>query len=412
MKSSSNRLFFVDEKAGLRKTFVELWHELCQPELDVYSSRPFASVYDTFFNIIVAVLSHQDVVLLDQDFSEAELQTLLGDLSKLFHKVKVDIRTDSIETLADGVIASQSRLSLFTSGTTGIPKQFSHPVATFTRSVRQGDAYRDDVWGFAYNATHMAGLQVLFQALCNGNTLVNIFGHAPDAVFEQLERYGITHLSATPTFFRLISHTNKTFPQVRRITFGGEKSNAELYSNIQRIFPNAKINNIYASTELGSLFVSRGENFTVSPELARKVKIIENVLFVHSSLRGQSEQTHLKEWFNTGDIVEVLCNEPLEFRFAARASDFVNVAGYNVNPKEIEDILLQHPGIVLANVYGKENKLIGNLLVGEVVLKDTQLTEKEIRSYLAEKIQPYKIPRIIKVRQTLEVTRTGKVKNL
>jgi acyl-coenzyme A synthetase/AMP-(fatty) acid ligase len=74
-----------------------------------------------------------------------------------------------------------------------------------------------------YNPTHMAGIQVFFEALLNPNTMVRLFGLAKDDVFRAITKYNITHISATPTFYRLLLLANKVFMNVNRITSGGEK---------------------------------------------------------------------------------------------------------------------------------------------------------------------------------------------
>ena len=70
----------------------------------------------------------------------------------------------------------------------------------------------------------MAGLQVFFQAFENQNTLVNVFSLARNEVYSLIEKYSVTHISATPTFYRLLLPFEKEYSSVQRITFwGGEK---------------------------------------------------------------------------------------------------------------------------------------------------------------------------------------------
>lgn len=96
---------------------------------------------------------------------------------------------------------SVSEITIFTSGTTGQPKKVVHSVSSLTRAVRLGKKYKGQVWAYAYNPTHMAGLQVFFQALENQNTLVNVFNKQRVEVYEKIFKYHITHISATPTFY-------------------------------------------------------------------------------------------------------------------------------------------------------------------------------------------------------------------
>ena len=60
-------------------------------------------------------------------------------------------------------------------------------------------------------------------------------------------------------------------------------------------------------------------------------------------------------------------------------------------------------------VFGKTNRLIGNVVCCEIVREDLSLTELSIRRFLADKLQEFKIPRVIKFVETLQTTRTGKI---
>ena len=72
-------------------------------------------------------------------------------------------------------------------------------------------------------------------------------------------------------------------------------------------------------------------------------------------------------WFDTGDDVEVVSNDPLSFRILAREQDWVNVGGHKVNPHEVEDLLRGHPDIQEAKVFGRKNSVMGQVLCSEVV---------------------------------------------
>ena len=169
---------------------------------------------------------------------------------------------------------SSSEITIFTSGTTGQPKKVVHTVDTLTRSVRLGDKYKGQVWAYAYNPTHMAGLQVFFQAFENQNTLINVFNKQRADVYELIGKYQITHVSATPTFYRLLLPFEHAYESVIRVTLGGEKSEQHLYDSIMKIFPTAKINNVYASTEAGSLFAAKGDCFRYQRRFAISLQLL------------------------------------------------------------------------------------------------------------------------------------------
>ena len=109
-----------------------------------------------------------------------------------------------MDEIVSAIQTSKSEITIFTSGTTGQPKKVLHNIMTLTRSVRTGDKYKNQVWAYAYNPTHMAGLQVFFQAFENQNTLINVFNQSREYVYQQIKAMNITHMSATPTFYRLL----------------------------------------------------------------------------------------------------------------------------------------------------------------------------------------------------------------
>lgn len=406
-----DKLFFVEDGQLEKRTYQE-WFER-----STATFKPFLftnNVSQTISNLFVGLFSGQDIYLLDSDFSKAEIEVLIGSFEKTQEIKKVDFGFSTWDELVDKINDSESKITLLTSGTTGNPKPITHTVQTFLRTTRLGEKYKNHVWGLAYNPTHMAGLQVIFQAVLNQNTIVNLFKRKPSVVFEQIEKYKISHLSATPTFYRLLlSDKQQIVQSVKRVTLGGEKSEQELYHRIRKTFLNAKINNIYASTELGALFVSDGETFSIPAHIEDKIKIIENKIQVHNSLLPINQNHLIKdaEWFDTGDLIEIVQEKPLKFKFIGRASSIINIGGYNVNPKEVEVELLKHPAIKIAVVYAKKNRIIGNLLVSDIVLKSGfDLSEKDFRAYLNDKIQAHKIPRIIKIKDNIQLTRTGKTK--
>ena len=88
--------------------------------------------------------------------------------------------------LINAIHDSRSEITIFTSGTTGQPKKVIHSVMTLTRTVRIAERYKDKIWAFAYNPTHMAGLQVFFQALSNCNTLINVFNASRTDIYNAM----------------------------------------------------------------------------------------------------------------------------------------------------------------------------------------------------------------------------------
>ena len=370
-----------------------------------------SDVYSYFVNLIKALSSNLPLVLLDSDINPSEIDGLDEN------KVNVPENTPSLsfKSMDEVVVAvqrSKSKITIFTSGTTGQPKKIVHSISTLTRFVRLGDKYKGQIWAYAYNPTHMAGLQVFFQAFENQNTLINVFNQSREYVYHQIVDKKITHISATPTFYRLLLPFKKEYESVIRVTLGGEKSDQHLYDSIKKIFPNAKINNVYASTEAGTLFASKGDCFQIPKTIKEKFKIVDDELLIHKSLLGNSDSfVFTDDYYHSGDLIEWVDKDNYLFRFKSRKNELINVGGYKVNPGEVEAAIMDIPGVHQAMVYGKSNSILGNVLCAEIALEHgIELKELDIKKTLSTQLQDFKIPRRIKFVDKIALTRTGKMK--
>lgn len=370
-----------------------------------------SDIYSYFVNLIKALAANKPLVLLDSDLNPAEIDGVDEHLVNV--KEEIDKKSYmSMDEVVEDIQNSTSEITIFTSGTTGQPKKVLHTVATLTRSVRTGERYVGQIWAYAYNPTHMAGLQVFFQAFENLNTLVNVFNKQRSEVYELINKHNITHISATPTFYRLLLPFEQEYKTVVRVTLGGEKSDSHLYENIQKIFPKAKINNVYASTEAGSLFAAKGDCFQIPEKIRDKFEVVDDELLIHKSLLGKSDSFKFEgDYYHSGDLIEWVDKESGLFRFKSRKNELINVGGYKVNPGEVENILLSIEGVKQVLVYGKANSILGNVLCADIQLEDgVALTDVEIKKALRSQLQDFKIPRRIKFVEQMSLTRTGKLK--
>jgi acyl-coenzyme A synthetase/AMP-(fatty) acid ligase len=404
-------LFYINQSEGIKKTYQDFIKDLSM----IINKSNFIytkDTYEVFLRVVHAIINQYHVELLDGDFSKEELENIGIDFNKVLLVEPINsVKLNDLDHLLSIVLEGNLdfNLTLYTSGTTGRPKKVSQTIGALTRNVKVGDRFLEHVWGFAYNATHMAGLQVLFQALFNKNTIVDLFGSNFRSATRMINLYYITHISATATYYRNLLSIIKgnAFPSVQRVTFGGEKYDKSLEKEITKAFPNSRVRNIYASTEAGSLFSSSGDTFIIPENLLGKVKISnENELLLHKRLLGFNVN---EEWYKTGDIVEIISNN--SFKFISRENEMINVGGYKVNPHEVEEILTKLDFITDALVKSRENKITGNIITADVVV-DSKLSEQEIKKLIKEelniKLQPFKIPRIIKIVEKIDQSRTGK----
>lgn len=113
-------------------------------------------------------------------------------------------------------------------------------------------------------------------------------------------------------------------------------------------------------------------------------------------------------WLYTGDIGKM--DEDGYFYITDRKKDLIKYKGYSVYPREIEDVLYEHPAVKLCGVIGKPEPVAGEIPKAFVVLKEgATATEKEIMNFVNERVAPYKAVRELEFRKELPMTLVGKV---
>jgi acyl-coenzyme A synthetase/AMP-(fatty) acid ligase len=404
-------IFYVDIANNTNISYTEFFAKL--------SSRKYINKYvrstsmiDLWIDILLAFYHKKRVFILDSDHSSSEIRAL--DISDTELTYKYDISNHRIDNLGQVALQCVSVdtpvLNIYTSGTTGRPKVVAYSWSAITRSIKTGKHLSGIVWGLAYNPTHFAGLQVFFQAIMNRCTIINIFNIRSDIIADTIINKRVTSLSATPTYYRNLIARGQLMEVVKNVSIGGEKSDSYLLDALRNIFPQAKMRNIYASTEGGSLFTSDGEVFDIPFKLMKKVRVSEkNELLLHSSLLGEFEGSDVGEWYQTGDIINLLDDQ--RFVVVSRKNEMLNIGGYKVNPHEIEQEINNIAGVSDCRVYSKPNKLLGSIVVADVVPDksiDENTLEKSIINTLNPIFQKFKVPRVYYFLEQLDYTRTGK----
>ena len=113
-------------------------------------------------------------------------------------------------------------------------------------------------------------------------------------------------------------------------------------------------------------------------------------------------------WLHTGDIA--FCDEDGYFFITDRKKDLIICGGFNVYPREVEEVLYQHPLIAEACVVGVNNDLRGEDVKAFIVkTPGSNLTEKDIASFCRERLANYKVPRHIEFMDALPKSSVGKI---
>lgn len=401
-------IFLVDPKQGLALSYEDFLLHLKQQEI----FKPIVRATDLlsfYTGLVLGIIHERDVRLVDEDFQLPANLANDENTSILLDKKKVERVCQDMDSLLKHIRQASSNLCLFTSGTTAVPKQINYPIGRLLRNIRLGPKYAASRWGLSYHPAHMAGLQVFTQAFLNQNLLLNLFRTSRNDCLNLICDYQISHLSATPTFYRLLQPFESPILSVTKLSIGGERSSARLHERLKAFFPHATLYNLFATTETGTLFSAAGASFRVPDHLQEWVKFEGQEMMLHRSLLADSQLLPTdQEWYRTGD--RVVWDKQGRFQFAGRKTDTVNVAGYRVKLIEIEEALEQIEGIQQFRVYSRRNAVTGQLICCDIKLLDKTLEVSQIKRQLKEKLQAFKIPRIIKVVDHISLTYTGKTK--
>lgn len=113
-------------------------------------------------------------------------------------------------------------------------------------------------------------------------------------------------------------------------------------------------------------------------------------------------------WLHTGDIARM--DEDGYFYIVDRKKDLIIASGYNIVPREVEEVLFMHPKVLEAAVAGVPDPKRGETVKAFVILKEgQQATVEEIRDFCKENLAPYKVPTAIEFRKELPKSQIGKV---
>jgi len=112
-------------------------------------------------------------------------------------------------------------------------------------------------------------------------------------------------------------------------------------------------------------------------------------------------------WLHTGDIARM--DENGYFYIVDRKKDMILVSGFNVYPNEVEDAVMQHPGVLEVAAVGVADEHSGEVVKLFVVRRDPNLTEEALRQFCRENLTGYKRPKLIEFRDSLPKSNVGKI---
>ena len=309
---------------------------------------------------------------------------------------------------------------LATSGTTGEPKWFSHSLVSLTANTKHSQQLQALCWALLYQPFRFAGLQVVLQALLSGADLVDAADHQPLALTSLLKQSKVTAISATPSLWRQLLMTGLLGEvNLKHITLGGEIADQSVLDKLSRLFPKAKLRHIYASTETGVGFVVTDglagfpATWLEDASLAVTIKVSgKHHLLVkpsHQVCQTLKQQTDEQGYVDTLDKVQIVDDRVV---FLGRATGTINVGGNKVHPEKVEQVILQCSDISQAVVYAKKSALMGELVVADITIVNTddedQVKQQALR-ICKNQLQRFEIPTKINVVNNIAHDPSGKL---
>jgi acyl-coenzyme A synthetase/AMP-(fatty) acid ligase len=332
----------------------------------------------------------------------------------------VDSMSTRLKSEAADVDSVVTTWFMATSGTTGEPKWCSHSFLSLTANTKHSQKLQALCWALLYQPYRFAGLQVVLQALLSGADLVDVADYEPLAQMAFLKHADVTALSATPSLWRQLLMTGQLSElTLSHITLGGEIADQSLLDTLKRLFPNANVQHIYASTEAGVGFiVSDGragfpakwledQTLTVALQVSNEQHLL--IKLSHQVCQTLALQIDEQGYVDTLDTVQMVDDRVL---FLGRATGTINVGGNKVHPEKVEQVILQCADISQAKVYAKKSALLGELVVADVMINDAaveQEVKQQVLKMCKKQLQRFEIPTKINIVKNIVHDPSGKL---
>lgn len=361
---------------------------------------------------------------LDEILEVAQVEFLIELTENNIFKMKSIQNEVSSQLIKRLQIKNESGIIIFTSGSSGKSKaavlQVSKLIQNYKIDIRK--SYRSLIF---LKLDHIGGINTLFSIMLNGGTIVTIKDRTANEVCKTIEKNKVELLPTTPTFLNMliISGIYKKYDlsSLKIISYGTETMPISTLNELSKCFEGVKLKQTYGLTELGIFSTKSKESNSVWMKVGGEgieVRIIDNTLWIKSKSAmlgyiNAPSPFNEKGWYNTGDKVEI---DGEYIRILGRESEIINVGGEKVFPAEVENLLLEIDNIKEVLVYGKQNAITGQIVASIIQLEkpeELKALKKRIIEYCKDKIQSYKIPRLITITdENLVGNRFKKIRNV
>jgi len=333
----------------------------------------------------------------------------------------------------------------FTSGTTGNPKGVLHcfnstlcTCATFNREleVTEFDVMLDYLpvglnWGYC----------TLVQSVMAGAKTILMERFSGSGALEMIEREKVTYIPTAPASIVAMLNSpelkQRDLTSLRLVITGGASAAVETIKAFQGAIPHAKLVELYGMLETGFHSFTRltDDPLKVNGTVGRCVdemglRILDDdekdvpygevgeIAAIGPSVHlgylnnpaANRDSFTADGWFKTGDLGQ-FADADGNVRIAGRKKEIINRGGKKYFPREIEELLYEHPKIVQAAIVGAPDARLGEKNCLCVIIKEGEsLALDEVVSFLKGRVADYKLPEAIVVMNDFPMTPTGKIR--
>ena len=337
----------------------------------------------------------------------------------------------------------ETAVIVYTSGTTGRPKgaELTH-FQLYMNADTPGRLFGirdDDVVLVVLPLFHVFGLSSQLNVCVRfGATMSLVPRFEPGKVLEVMQRDGVTVFEGVPTMYvALLNHPQAADYDISKLRIGisgGAAIPAEVLDAFEERFGIVILEG-YGLTETASTTtfnVSADDRKIYSvgkPTWGVEVQIWDDhdrplppgrdnvgelVIRGVNTMRGYynnpqaTAEAFAGGWFHSGDLGYV--DEDGFFFIVDRMKELIIRGGYNVYPREVEEVLYAHPAVAAAAVVGVPDERLGEEVKAFVAPKPgATVVEEEIVEYVKARVAAYKYPRIVEIRDELPIGPTGKI---
>ncbi|MBV9496707.1 MAG: acyl--CoA ligase [Acidobacteria bacterium] len=362
-------------------------------------------------------------VPIDRDAPSTEVGTILSHFAIRGFLYRNGLSTRAVQRPQ---LPAGTRLIKLTSGSTGMPKGIVTSEANLAADCENicgtmGIRPEDRNLG-AIPMSHSYGFSNLVTPLLmQGTAIVVSNDYLPQSLLDLANRHRCTVVPAIPMVFDHLATVAKgELRTVRTFLSAGAPLPATTSRRFRERF-GIPIHTFYGCSECGGITYDRvgaavergtaggainGVELTLDPKTQRLTVRSGSVAlgYLHDA---ETFQPFEAGEFQTDDLVEIDANG--EIVLTGRAGDLINTAGKKVNPREVEAVILQLEGVRQAKVYGEPAGARGEVVAAAIVASP-DVTREQVRQFCRERLSLHKVPRIVKLIESIPVDERGKVK--